>query len=144
MLIPTGLLNELQAYGGRLAGVAQAALEGDVDAEEALTDLMEEEDMLRTPFEVGKQYLIQTVTLYYVGRVVEVGFGWIRLERASWIHWTGRLSTLVARKNFSPKGWPAGQQTPRTEYVGEVVLWPGNHAVASIPWTGELPESSIP
>ena len=43
-----------------------------------------------TPFEVGKSYLIRTVTLYSVGRVKSVYPGFLVLSDASWIADTGR------------------------------------------------------
>lgn len=94
------------------------------------------------PFEVGKAYLIEQQTLYYVGRVVEIGPCWVRLEHASWVHRTGRKSTLFKRKSFSHEGWPSGELKPRTEYVGDHFLFTTSTSAAT-PWLGELPEESI-
>ncbi len=96
--------------------------------------------MLNPPFEVGNCYFICTVTLYYCGRVKAKGPGWLLLERASWIHWTGRLSTIIKRKQFT--GLP-GNRRPRVEPCGDVGL--GTTAIVSwYPWPeGELPTEPI-
>lgn len=41
--------------------------------------------------EIGKQYLIRTVTLYYTGRVAEITDCDVVLEDAAWIAETGRF-----------------------------------------------------
>lgn len=116
-----------------IRGVALAAIAGDDGAEAALYDWCEENHM--NPFQVGESYLICTVTLYYIGRVTEAGLGWIRLEDASWVHWTGRLSVLLNDKNFrSPR--LAGRR-PRTEFCGQVIL-ATSAIVSAYPWQGKL------
>lgn len=94
---------------------------------------------MQLPFQVGESYLICTATLYYVGRVVEVGFGWIRLADASWVHWTGRLSVLLKQHSFT-KGH--GSRRPRVEPCGEVVVWVAS-LVAHYPWPGNLPAEAV-
>lgn len=47
------------------------------------------------PYEVGKNYLIRTVTMIQTGRVVEVGRQEIVLEDAAWIADTGRFSVML-------------------------------------------------
>jgi hypothetical protein len=42
------------------------------------------------PYQVGKAYLIRTVTHYYTGRVVSVYAGELVLESAAWVADTGR------------------------------------------------------
>lgn len=94
--------------------------------------------MVNPPFEVGKSYIFCTVTLYYIGQVAEMGIGWVRLEQASWIHWTGRLSTLLKGQKFT---WRGGR-TPRVEPCGEVILGTAP-LVAVYPWHGDLPTQPI-
>lgn len=96
--------------------------------------------MLNPPFEEGKSYLICSVTLYYCGRVKARGPGWLLLEQASWVHWTGRLSVLLKSKKFS--SGHSGRK-PRVEPCGEVIL--GTAAIVSAyPWgDGELPTSPV-
>lgn len=100
-----------------IAGVAVAALMGDDAARGAVWDYASEQwgaDV--NPFDVGKTYLIQTVTLYYVGRVSRIVGAFVELEGASWVHWTGRLSTLCRMLKFTD--FPGGHRKPRTEYIG--------------------------
>ena len=53
------------------------------------------------PFEIGKPYLIRTVTMIDTGRVVDVGPQEIVLEDAAWIADTGRFSGALQSVNFS-------------------------------------------
>lgn len=96
--------------------------------------------MVNPPFEVGKSYLFCQVTLYYVGRVVEMGLGWVKLQDASWVHWTGRLSTLLKVQSFTNAQMKS--RTPRVEPCGEVVL-ATSALVSAYPWRGELPKEPI-
>ena len=131
-----------ELYPQHAAMLRDAAAGDDVAARAAL-DLIEEEGLDVNPFEVGKAYLIETGTLYYVGRVVEASPCWLRLDRCSWVHRTGRVSTLHARKSFSHKGWPADELRPRTEYIGDKIL-SLNAVVGAEPWPVEaLPEGPI-
>lgn len=120
------------------SGLALASAEGDAVAQALLRDVLEEDGLLKSPLEIGKSYLVCQVTLYYVGRVVEVGFGFVRLEQASWVHWTGRLSELLKVQNFKK----VKSRTPRLEYCGDVILFT-HAAVSAYPWLGPLPEESI-
>lgn len=53
------------------------------------------------PFEIGKPYLIRTVTMIDTGRVVEVGPQEIVVEDAAWIADTGRFSGALQSVDFS-------------------------------------------
>ena len=53
------------------------------------------------PYEVGKNYLIRTVTMILTGRVVSVGPQEIVLTDAAWIADTGRYAGAVANAEFS-------------------------------------------
>lgn len=128
----------------RMADLCLAALV-DTQAEAVLCDYLEENDLMNSPFEVGKSYIICQNTLYYVGRVVEIGFGWVKLVDASWVHWTGKLGTLLRRQSFDHKDWPSGHRKPRTERCGEsgeVTIWTANTS-SNYPWYGGLPKESI-
>lgn len=141
-LVPDNILATIaeQMRGQSVSELALNALAGDASAEYVLLDWMEENDMLVNPFEVGKSYLICTVTLYYVGEVIESGFGWVKLQKASWVHWTGRLSVLLAGKKF--KNAKFSGRTPRAEYCGEVGI--STSSITSYyPWNGELPEGNV-
>lgn len=119
---------------GFLGGLA-----GDAAARCAAADFHEERDPM-TPFEVGQCYLIQTVTLYYVGRVAKVQGGFVELEDASWVHWTGRLSTLT--RKFAFTGFPSNEQRPRTEYVGRAGISLAA-VVTYLPGEWDLPKESV-
>ena len=53
------------------------------------------------PFEIGKYYLIRTVTMANTGKVVRVLPQEIVLEEASWIADTGRFSDAIKSVNFN-------------------------------------------
>ena len=46
-------------------------------------------------FEVGKSYLIRTVTMYYTGRLARITETDLLLEDAAWIGDTGRFHTAL-------------------------------------------------
>ena len=94
--------------------------------------------MVNPPFETGKAYLFCQVTLYYVGRVKDKGLGWVLLEDASWVHWTGRLSELLKKQSFAK----VTSRKPRLERCGEVGI-ATSALVSWYPWHGELPAESI-
>ena len=52
------------------------------------------------PFEIGKIYLIRTVTMIDVGRVVAVYPTEIVMEEACWVADTGRFAQAVASAEF--------------------------------------------
>lgn len=124
-----------------IAGVGVRALEGDDAARGAVWDYAHEHwraDVL--PFEEGHCYLICTQTLYYLGRVKAVTGGFLVLEDASWIHWTGRLSTLLSRYKLT--NFPSGHQKPRSERIGEVIVALAG-IISAYPWGGPLPQESV-
>ena len=53
------------------------------------------------PLEIGKCYLIRTVTLYYTGRVKEIKGKFLKLEEAAWIPDTGRWAEASEKGTFS-------------------------------------------
>lgn len=126
-----------------VAGAGIRALSGDDTARLAVWDYATEHweaDMC--PFEVGQTYLIQTVTLYYVGRVKRIVGAFVELEEASWVHWTGRISTLCKGGKFS--GFGSGDAKPRTEYLGDRVVGINLGSVVDyIEGPFELPTKSI-
>lgn len=54
-----------------------------------------------TAFEVGKSYLIRTVTLYYTGRIKRITPKELVLEDAAWIPDTGRFSECLTDGKFN-------------------------------------------
>lgn len=91
-------------------------------------------------FKQGEKALFCTVTLYYVGEIEQVGFGWVRLKNASWVHWTGRLSTLCKVQDF--KSPELSSRPPRVEPCGRVIVFTGS-LVSAYPWDGDLPTEPI-
>ncbi len=64
----------------------------------------------KSPYEIGKIYLIRTVTMIDLGRVVEVTDQEIILEDAAWIADTGRFSDALKSENFSEvEPFPSGK-----------------------------------
>ena len=53
------------------------------------------------PFEIGEIYLIRTVTMIDVGRVIAANDKWIVLEDAAWIADTGRFSDALKKSQFN-------------------------------------------
>lgn len=134
------VMDQLQAEGKYSAvGLLSGAVCQDPTAGRIALDIFEEENIMHAPWKVGQKWIIKLVTLYYVGEITEVGFGWVRMSGASWIHWTGRLSTLMKEQTFY---FESDQRKPRTEYVGDVVVFITAGA-AAYPWTGTLPTASI-
>ena len=51
-------------------------------------------------FEIGKAYLIRTVTMYYVGRLVSITDADVVLSDAAWVPDTGRFSDALKTGNL--------------------------------------------
>jgi hypothetical protein len=108
----------------------------------AVPDYLEEQGRNMVPFAVGEKHLIQTETLYWIGEIVSVTGGFLVLKDASWVHWTGRLSSLVRALSFTDrKNWTG--QRPRTEYVGDGVIVSLSKIVNSIRKDWALPTESV-
>lgn len=61
-------------------------------------------------WEVGKTYLIRTVTMVDTGRLVAVGDNELVLEDAAWIADTGRFADAVKKAEFNEvEPFPAGR-----------------------------------
>ncbi len=123
----------------------QAAKQGDPLGHLAMADVWRDaEDGAMSPYVTGQCYLIETISLYYVGRVVRQGPGWVIIDSASWVHWTGRKSVLI-RCGADPSKFPAeSRRRPRTEFVGDgVIVHAGSQGAAAIPWRHPLPGDSL-
>lgn len=84
--------------------------------------------MKKSPYQVGKNYLIRTVTHYYTGRLVTVFRQELVLEDAAWIADTGRFSTAIKSGNLN-------EVEPMQ---GPIVIGRGAIIDASI-WSHKLP-----
>ena len=77
-----------------------------------------------TSFEVGKAYLIRTVTMTQTGRVVKITDTDIALEDAAWIADTGRFYTALKTGNLEEvEPFPAGCFVGRGAIV-DFAPWP--------------------
>jgi hypothetical protein len=81
-------------------------------------------------FEVGKSYLIRTVTMYHTGRLVRITDTDLVLEDAAWIAYTGQFSVALKTGVFS-------EVEP---FVNPVIVSRGAIVDATI-WDYPLPES---
>lgn len=63
---------------------------------DCLTDAM----VPKSPFEVGKNYLIRTITMIDIGKVKAIIGYYIILENASWIGDTGRFNECLTRNDI--------------------------------------------
>ena len=62
-------------------------------------------------FEVGKNYIVRTVTMIYTGKLVEVGATELVLVDCSWIPDTGRYMQFVAEGKVNEcEPYPDGQR----------------------------------
>lgn len=81
-------------------------------------------------FEIGKSYLIRTVTMHYTGRVVAVTDSDVVLEHAAWIADTGRYSNSLK----------SGELSEVEPYVNNVAVCRGG-IIDFAEWTHDLPRS---
>ena len=80
-----------------------------------------------TPFEVGRGYLIRTVTMTWTGRVTGIKGDFLCLEDAAWIANTGRF-------NEAAKGKIKEIQSSEVEPVPNGVFIGMGAIVDAIPW----------
>ena len=79
-------------------------------------------------YEIGKAYLIRTVTFYYVGRMQKDFGAEIMLTEASWIPDTGRYSECLKSGKFS-----------EIEKIPDYVGIPKSAIIDIVPWSHSLP-----
>jgi hypothetical protein len=108
-----------------------AACRADALAVTALSDWCEERGIQM--LEVGKAYLIRTVTHYYTGRVVECSPIRIVLENSAWVAETGRFSDALK----------TGKLSEVEPYPNQVIVSPFA-VVDACEWAHELPRRRIP
>lgn len=75
------------------------------------------------PYEVGSCYFVETVTKYYLGRLVGITAGELVLDEASWIADTGRFNEAL-------RDGTASEVEP---CPGKVIIGRGA-IVAALPW----------
>ncbi len=94
-----------------------------------LKDHLEEEGKIML-LEVGKRYLIMTLTHYWTGECVESTPGRTVLKDPAWIPDTGRLSDALATGQLN-------EVEPLPD--GETVVLNTAHIAAALVWGHELP-----
>lgn len=82
-----------------------------------------------SPFEVGKKYLIRTVTHIDVGEVVSIVGDFVIMRDASWIADTGRFHECLSRGTF-------GEIEPYTEDA----IINASAIIDASEWNHELPK----
>jgi len=81
------------------------------------------------PYEIGKNYFIQTVTHYYTGKLIAVLKDEIVLEYAAWIADSGRFEQFIKDGKFNEvEPYPSGQ----------LIIGRGS-LVQAFQWTHKLP-----
>lgn len=80
-------------------------------------------------FEVGKQYLIRTVTFFYTGKLESVTDTDLVLSTAAWIADTGRFATCLK----------TGELSEVEPFTGNVIV-PRGAIVDATVWMHKLPE----
>ncbi len=83
-----------------LAGLAGAIQEGDDALRPILHDKLEDHNLMNTMVEVGKVYLIETVTFYWMGRVVKADFVCLTMENVWAVYETGDWTAADKNKKF--------------------------------------------
>lgn len=101
MFGPAAILVHLARGSNTLRDVAAALLSLDEVGESdlnALHDAVEEDGGFHPMQSVqkDKNYLILTVTHYFIGRVIEKSFTDLVMDRASWVPETGQFSQVMA------------------------------------------------
>ena len=82
------------------------------------------------PFEIGKAYLIRTVTYHQIGIVKDIQGDFLVLKDASWIADSGRFSECISKGIFS-----------EVEYVGPMIL-NKTAIVDAFPWENKVPRET--
>lgn len=95
------------------------------DIEKALTDLVRNAVTPPLPFEVGKSYLLRTITLVNVGRVTKIVGKYLVMEDASWIADTGRFFECLRKSDVFIEVEPFTHPLfVNTDSIIDATLWP--------------------
>jgi hypothetical protein len=85
-----------------------------------------------TAFEVGKAYLIRSVTLYYTGRITRITSKELVLEDAAWIADTGRFYDCLKDNKFN-------EVEP---FISPIII-PRDSIIDATEWKHQLPRDQI-
>jgi hypothetical protein len=82
------------------------------------------------PFEIGKAYLIRTVTYHQVGVLKDIVGDFLIFKDASWVADSGRFSECISKGTFN-----------EIEYVGPIII-NKTAIVDAFPWENKVPKES--
>ena len=82
------------------------------------------------PFEIGKAYLIRTVTYHQVGILKDIQGDFLIFKDASWVADSGRFSDCVTKGTFN-----------EVEYVGPMMI-NKTAIVDAFPWENKVPKET--
>lgn len=82
------------------------------------------------PFEIGKAYLIRTVTYHQVGILKDIQGDFLIFKDASWVADSGRFSDCLSKGSFN-----------EVEYVGPMMI-NKTAIVDAFPWENKVPKET--
>lgn len=82
------------------------------------------------PFEIGKAYLIRTVTYHQVGILKDIQGDFLIFKDASWVADSGRFSECLSKGTFS-----------EVEYAGPMFI-NKTAIVDAFPWENKVPKET--
>lgn len=82
------------------------------------------------PFEIGKAYLIRTVTYHQVGILKDIQGDFLIFKDASWVADSGRFSDCLSKGSFT-----------EVEYVGPMLI-NKTAIVDAFPWENKVPKET--
>lgn len=86
--------------------------------------------MREEPFEIGKAYLIRTVTYHQIGILKEIIGDFLIFKDASWVADSGRFSECLSKGTLS-----------EVEYVGPMMI-NKTAIVDAFPWENKVPKET--
>lgn len=82
------------------------------------------------PFEIGKAYLVRTVTYHQVGILKDIIGDFLIFKDASWVADSGRFSDCISKGSFN-----------EVEYVGPIII-NKTAIVDAFPWENKVPKET--
>lgn len=83
-----------------------------------------------SPFEIGKAYLVRTVTYHQIGILKEIVGDFLIFKDASWVADSGRFSECLSKGTFN-----------EVEYVGPMLI-NKTAIVDAFPWENKVPKET--
>ena len=82
------------------------------------------------PFEIGKAYLVRTVTYHQIGILKDIQGDFLIFRDASWVADSGRFSECLSKGTFN-----------EVEYVGPMII-NKTAIVDAFPWENKVPKET--